>query len=359
MTPNPLARVLALVLPFAVFVAAIVPSSASARPGPEPEPVFVLSGFNPDCNLPARPRNVGGLPAIVTKQEVGGIRTDAAERWGVQPIPSDWLVEFTIADGYTNCTSSVVTIGRRLENLIRRKIAEWNSALPAGYAPVTKVDVVGNSFGSTVARSCIANAGRGNPANETPGCAALIDDWVGLVPPSHGTKTPWIIGCPLVFPSVCNATTPGGDLLRKLNERYNGDPLDGAEGGDETPQVPGTTPIEYTTLWAGADGLISPVASAGLWGAANFRIEAGAETATTHPRQLNHLNASDNGICKGSPDFGTSGTWEWIAWMLLDAGEHRPTREESPRGFPTPSAPYGVLNCKTGPPGLTPNPNPN
>ena len=121
---------------------------------------------------------------------------------------------------------------------------------------MTEVDVVGISAGSLVSRACIANAGRENPETATPGCAALVDDWVGVVPPSHGTTTPGAAGCPWSAPSLCPAITPFGDFQRKLNERYNGIVPDWMGFGDETPQVGDTTPIEYTTFWAGNDGLI-------------------------------------------------------------------------------------------------------
>ncbi len=338
----------------AITITVLAPATASARPGPAAEPIMVVGGFDPDCAISNYEDGTQGYPETAMELTVDGIRKDAAYKWGVQPIPPSWAAGFTTPKGYEFCRYSTTALGRRFYDWMVKRIAAWNQAVPPGYDRVTKVDVVGTSYGSTITRSCIANAGRANPATATPDCAKLIDDWIGLVPPSHGSKTPWVIGCPFAPGALCKATSANGDFLLKLNERFNGDAIDRVGAGDETPQVPGTTPIEYSTYWGGADGLITPVQSAGLWGAANYRVQAGMPTATTRARQLNHLKIADTGICKGSPDFGTSGTREWVLYELLDVAPHQPTPEESPRKTPTNLAPYSVLNCKSAPPGLTP-----
>ncbi len=348
MKTSPSWRAIALA---ALASTALLPASASARPGIQPEPIVILSGAVSDCIVDGADAQTSALRPLVEATTVGGARTDAAYKWGVTPIPSSWLYHWTTADGYTQCTQPVVQQGRNLYNRIQAKIAQWNASLPAGYAPVTKVDIVASSMGSLVSRSCIANTGRGNPANETPGCAALVDDWAAMVPPSHGTTNPGSIGCPYAGLPLCAAIKVGADFQLKLNERYNGLVPDLIGAGDETPQIAGTTPIEYTTMWAGNDGLIVPAASAALWGAGNFKVESGVNGAADTV-QLNHGNIADPGLCPGSPNYTTSGTWEWIAWALLDSQNHWTFGEESPRQFPTAIAPTAFLNCKVGPPGI-------
>ncbi|MEH3054297.1 MAG: hypothetical protein PGN13_09875 [Patulibacter minatonensis] len=333
----------------ALAATALSPAVAEARSGTKAEPIIVVPGADPYCGT-SNTSQTGNLHQLFTAQTTNGVRTDAAYKWGKDPLQPNWLYTWLYADGYNQC-QPVVSQGRAFYNKLVQKIADWNSVLPAGQK-IDKVDVVGISLGSLVTRSCIANVGRGNPANETPGCAALIDDWVGIVPPSHGSTSPQSVACPWSNANLCSAINPSGDFQLKLNERYNGTVADQIGLGDETPQAPaintGATPIEYTTYWAGNDGLITPSGSEALWGADNVKVQAGTGSSA---QQLQHNTIANPTLCPGSPNYTTSGTWEWLARSLLDVIQWS-YPEESPRTYPTPIAPTSVLDCTTVPPGL-------
>ncbi|MDO9356871.1 MAG: hypothetical protein Q7T55_24455 [Solirubrobacteraceae bacterium] len=336
---------------------ALVPAVAEARPGTKAEPLIVVPGADPFCGLQNTSATANLHQLFTAKIDpVTNARTDAAAKWGKDPLQSDWLYTWLYADGYNQC-QPVVNQGRALYNKIVQKIAQWNAALPAGTPQpqkIDKVDLVGISLGSLVTRSCIANTGRGNPSNETPGCAALIDDWVGIVPPSHGSTSPETIACPWSNTSTCAAVNPISDFQMKVNEKYNGFIVNTLGAGDETPQAPavntGGSAIEYTTYWAGNDGLITPSGSEALWGADNVRVQSGA--AGSAITQLQHNTITNPTLCPGSPAYTTPGTWEWLARALMDVGNHWSYPEESPRAYPTAIAPTSTLNCKSAPPEL-------
>lgn len=328
---------------------ALAPGAAQARPGALPEPIIVLGGADAACGTQSSSMTSNLHQLATATTNASGQRTDAAYKWSKTPLQSNWLYTFTYAEGYNQC-QPVVTQGRALYNKIVQKLAQWNAARPAGTPALDKVDIVGVSLGSLVSRSCIANTGRGNPNNETPGCAALVDDWVGVVPPSHGSTSPETVACPFSNAYTCHAVSPGSDFQLKVNERFGGIVADQVGLGDETPQVASSpTPLEYTTYWAGNDGVITPTGSEALWGADNVKVQVGTGSTAT---QLNHNTIANPTLCPGSPNYTASGTWEWIMRALLDVGNHWTYPEESPRKFPTNIAPTSTLDCTTVPPGL-------
>ena len=101
-----------------------------------------------------------------------------------------------------------------------------------------KVDIISHSMGGLSSRYYLKNLGG----------AAVVDEWVSLGGPNHGTT--WAYGC--FFFSPCNQMIPGSSLLNALNS------------GDETPGA-----VRYGTWWSPCDELINPDTSTVLSGATN------------------------------------------------------------------------------------------
>ena len=102
----------------------------------------------------------------------------------------------------------------------------------------TKVDIITHSMGGLSSRYYLKNLGG----------AAVVDEWVSLGGPNHGTT--WAYGC--FFFSPCNQMIPGSSFLNALNS------------GDETPGA-----VRYGTWWSPCDELINPDTSTILSGATN------------------------------------------------------------------------------------------
>ena len=101
-----------------------------------------------------------------------------------------------------------------------------------------KVDIITHSMGGLSSRYYLKNLGG----------AAVVDEWVSLGGPNHGTT--WAYGC--FFFSPCNQMIPGSSFLNALNS------------GDETPGS-----VRYGTWWSPCDELINPDTSTILSGATN------------------------------------------------------------------------------------------
>ncbi|MFE1415963.1 esterase/lipase family protein [Streptomyces sp. NPDC058746] len=105
-----------------------------------------------------------------------------------------------------------------------------------------KVDVVGHSFGSLVSRWYVKFGGGG----------AVVDHWVSLAGPNHGTSTAW--ACAL-WDQACRDMTPGSYVVKSLGS------------GDETPGA-----VKYATFWSDCDEVVNPDASVPLSGAVNTPV---------------------------------------------------------------------------------------
>lgn len=124
---------------------------------------------------------------------------------------------------------------RALETYIREVV------LPSTGAE--QVDVIAHSMGSLVTRWCIT----------VLGCGEVIDDFVSVGGPNHGTDVANL--CFLPFDAACTEMRPGSAFLERLNR------------GDETPGD-----VEYTTIRSGADWVIEPTSSVMLAGATNHHV---------------------------------------------------------------------------------------
>jgi len=82
------------------------------------------------------------------------------------------------------------------------------------------------------------------------GGSAMVDDWVNLGGPNHGTTA-----ASLCFWEVsCFEMRAGSSFLTQLNS------------GDETPGV-----VQYTTIWSPCDEIVNPDSSTLLSGATNLQ----------------------------------------------------------------------------------------
>lgn len=233
---------------------------------------------------------VGGNPAgsIVAGVPANRIYTWAYPERGVPANQQD-----------DQCAAgSIRLLAKRFYNRLVALREQW------GYTG--KVDVLGLSLGAEITRYCVVD-----PLGHMPGCAGMIDDWVGIAPPSHGSyllngSVCSVIGFVLAPWSLCGNLVPRSPFQREL-----------ATAPDETPGDG-----EFTTLYSGNDSVIVPGTSSALAGAANWRMRA----STTSPisRDPTHLTIGDARSCPGSRDAPASAVIEWAAYELLDVTQHAP-----------------------------------
>ncbi|MBO9532040.1 MAG: hypothetical protein J7513_03590 [Solirubrobacteraceae bacterium] len=282
----------------AALVALAAPSMATASTANTMEPVMTLAGADPGCNPGSS--LASGLSEVLTSSLIAP-GTDWYNK-GARPLASDmvgaWRSPY-YGDTYDQCGHSA----NQLANAFYTRLLNFRNGLQAKYPTknITKVDVVGVSYGTTISRLCI---------QKVPGCAALVDDWIGAVPPSHGSTGFAGTDCNTWGPYKfeCYAGVPGGQVVNDMNGV--------GTTNDETPYGEKDTGgwIEYTTLRAQNDGVIFPAGSERLVGASNFQVifPAGGSVST-------HANWSGTGAgCAGSSAWTQSGTTEAIAAELLD-----------------------------------------
>lgn len=163
----------------------------------------------------------------------GGRLTSLANKFKADGVPADRLFHF----GYTTSQSNRTTAAE-LADFIRGTVLAQTGA--------DRVDLVAHSMGSLSSRHCI---------KFVSGCAGMVDDWVSLGGPNHGTLL--AVGCPLVYREdvACREMAPRSRFLRQLN------------AGDETPGR-----VSYTTVRSQADEQIWPRSSTSLDGADNHAV---------------------------------------------------------------------------------------
>jgi triacylglycerol lipase len=107
-----------------------------------------------------------------------------------------------------------------------------------------EVDIVAMSMGSLNSRHYMKFLGG----------AAVVDDYVSLAGPNHGTTAANLL-CLGGRNATCNEMKPGSAFLTALNS------------GDETPGD-----ADYATFWSACDTVINPDASVSLAGATNTEV---------------------------------------------------------------------------------------
>ena len=112
-----------------------------------------------------------------------------------------------------------------------------------------KVDVIAHSMGSLSSRYYLKNLGGD----------LLVDDWISLGGPNHGTDT-----ANACFSTACSEMRIGSSFLAALN------------AGDESPGTPA-----YATYWSACDSIINPDSSVAVAGATNTQTDCVSHSALT------------------------------------------------------------------------------
>jgi triacylglycerol esterase/lipase EstA (alpha/beta hydrolase family) len=132
-----------------------------------------------------------------------------------------------------NSNQSNATIANQVRNAVNTLRSQTGAA---------EVDVITHSMGGLSSRYYLRNLGG----------TAVVDDWVSLGGPNHGTNTAYLCW---LFSAGCRDMIGGSSFLDALNS------------GDETP---GAT--NYGTFWSSCDDVINPDSSVLLSGATNTGV---------------------------------------------------------------------------------------
>ncbi|MFT4035287.1 MAG: hypothetical protein QM679_06900 [Patulibacter sp.] len=284
----------------AALLVLALPGSAAAGTPDTREPILTLEGFQPTCSISSGLNT--GLAEVMRDRGPAEPWHPAFVAAGARPLPASWIRGWRGSDkegygkGYDQCIVSPDMLARRLY----AKLVAFRDEIRAEDPTVDRIDVVGASYGSLISRLCITTVA---------GCAELIDDWVGIVPPSHGS-TSWISNCWLnPYTYVCRAANPTGSVILRMNANDGGTPYGSDQGGW----------IDYSTLRATEDGVIAPAGSERLPGAANWYVTIPAST-TGRPTVTTHANWSGvgNPDCGGSSRTSQTGAGEALAAELAD-----------------------------------------
>lgn len=263
----------------ALLALAALPGAAGARPGPAAEPVFVIPGYGNDCVK--QKYSSADFPLLKGKVQEGVEAARAAALAAgrtIDEVPADWYVGWS----FSPCDRTIAYLAKRLD----AALAELQARTGAD-----KVDVVSFSFGGVIARFCATNA-----AGATPRCASRIDDWVGLVNATNGSRRADLGVCAVVgwyhMWNACRAFMPGSLEIRLMNARG-----------------PAPRGVESSIYWTPGDEYISPPPSSRLPGAANHR--------TTSPLgRVHHVQIWDPALCPAMPQL--------VGRDLIDAEPHQP-----------------------------------
>ena len=150
------------------------------------------------------------------------------DRFVAAGVPRNRMLAITYNSNQSNAT---------IANQVRDAAASLRASTGAA-----RVDIVTHSMGGLSSRYYLKNLGG----------AALVDDWVSLGGPNHGTNTAY--AC-YVFSAGCRDMIPGSSFLNSLNAT------------DETPGA-----VNYGTFWSSCDEVINPDSSVLLSGATNTGV---------------------------------------------------------------------------------------
>lgn len=112
-----------------------------------------------------------------------------------------------------------------------------------------RVDIIAHSMGSLSSRYYLKNLGGD----------LLVDDWISLGGPNHGTDT-----ASFCWSTACSEMRIGSSFLAALNS------------GDESPGTPA-----YATYWSACDTVINPDSSVSVAGATNTQTACISHSALT------------------------------------------------------------------------------
>ncbi len=210
------ALVLAVLLPLLTLLS--VPASAG-KPAPPPptsssnRPILFVHGWNSSAST---------WDTMVASFKAAGWTDNELYRWSYDTSQSNATTAHEIAT--------------RVNDI--RSATGWD-----------KVDVIAHSMGSLSSRYYLKNLGGD----------LLVDDWISLGGPNHGTDT-----ASFCFSTACSEMRIGSSFLAALNS------------GDESPGTPA-----YATYWSACDTVINPDSSVSVSGATNTQTACISHSALT------------------------------------------------------------------------------
>jgi len=162
--------------------------------------------------------------------------------WNSSASTWNTMIDRFVAAGYPRNRMLAITYNSNqsnatIANQVRDAVATLRSSTGAA-----KVDIITHSMGGLSSRYYLRNLGGAN----------VVDEWVSLGGPNHGTNTAYLC---YLFSAGCRDMIPGSSFLNNLN------------AGDETPGA-----VRYGTFWSSCDEVINPDSSTVLSGATNTGV---------------------------------------------------------------------------------------
>lgn len=162
--------------------------------------------------------------------------------WNSSSSAWNTMIDRFVAAGYPRSRMVAITYNSNQSNgTIATQVRDAVNSLRASTG-AAKVDIITHSMGGLSSRYYLKNLGG----------TAVVDDWVSLGGPNHGTN--WAYACYL-FSAGCRDMIPGSSFLNNLNAT------------DETPGA-----VHYGTFWSSCDEIINPDSSVLLSGATNTGV---------------------------------------------------------------------------------------
>ena len=162
--------------------------------------------------------------------------------WNSSASAWNTMIDRFVAAGYPRNRMLATTYNSNQSNAtIANQVRDAVASLRASTG-AARVDIVTHSMGGLSSRYYLKNLGG----------TGVVDDWVSLGGPNHGTSTAYLC---YLFSAGCRDMIPGSGFLNNLN------------AGDETP---GT--VDYGTFWSSCDEVINPDSSTLLSGATNVGV---------------------------------------------------------------------------------------
>lgn len=298
------------------------PAHADLKSNNTVEPIVSIAGGQVDCDVSY---NDGAGSWFQN------VATDPATSWGVTALQASQVYVWTsVEDGvpgdqtYRLCEWDT-SVPKLAENLYRRLSAKTHPTTGDAGWQGKKVDIIASSVGAVIGRWCVA---------KVSGCAALVDDFIGLVPPNYGTSLATASNCPYMGTfgayGLCMALGTNHDVIQQLGGLPDPSPTYEGQwtnnGVDDTP----SSHIEWTTFWTSTDGVIQHANRARLMdGAHNIRIYKPSN-------QLSHGTAISNSVCPGATRWQAPTAVEWAVYLALDV---------MPTPNTTTTSTESILNC--------------
>jgi triacylglycerol lipase len=162
--------------------------------------------------------------------------------WNSSSSAWNTMIDRFVAAGYPRSRMVAITYNSNQSNAtIATQVRDAVNSLRASTG-AARVDIVTHSMGGLSSRYYLKNLGG----------TAVVDDWVSLGGPNHGTS--WAYFC-YPFSAGCRDMIPGSSFLNNLNAT------------DETPGA-----VHYGTFWSSCDEVINPDSSVLLSGATNTGV---------------------------------------------------------------------------------------